>query len=174
MNYGKEKVSIINTSETYNQTAKRKESRMENEKTSIIGEWSHNYKDYPTPALVLDGKLRDYISGSWSNKTEFLVDTGYDGEIMLAYDLYLALKYDDISIPEQEWGVGQTISGEILTLHSTETLIKIQEITFNVMVESSPLIDENLIGRAFINKFISINNGYRSIWSLLRREGEKQ
>ena len=143
---------------------------MENEKTTVIGEWNHNRQDYAIPALVLEGQLRDYIHDNWSKDIEFLIDTGYDGEIMIAYDLYLDLKYDDISIPEQEWGVGQTVSGEILALHTTETIIKIQGTAFNVTIESSPAIDEHLIGRGFINKFISINNGYISVLSLFQRD----
>ena len=107
------------------------------------------------------------IEFQWSPEIEFLIDTGYSGSILLNSEIFQLLNYDQISLPEKYWNTAETITGEILKMPLTKTRFKIKHIELDVFVESHELIQENLVGRSFLDNFLTLLDGQQeqiSLW----------
>ncbi len=133
---------------------------------TIIGNWDYHHIGVSEPAIVITLKLRIPNAKIWSSELELLVDTGYDGEVLLSDELYSLAGYSKISFPETQWSKAQSITGGIIRLTRCNTLVLVGNDEFDVIVESHSSIQENIIGRGFINRFTSLLEGTKSRWTL--------
>ncbi len=91
--------------------------------------------------------------------TTFILDTGYDGDILLRNDLYCEFGYEARQLPEEEWAVGETVTGELIRLPATLATCKLEEKVLEVRVETINSLLINLIGRSLISQLETWING---------------
>jgi len=132
-----------------------------------IGPWAYKENVSSEPLIVLPVKLLLPGSDQFSHETELIVDTGYDGDVILSFDLFQLARYDYFTIPKSKWSIGQTITGEEIELPITQTLIEVNGNQFEVFIESHYSIDESLLGRRFLNKLITILDGPNLMMNML-------
>ncbi|MCY3414956.1 MAG: hypothetical protein INQ03_25120 [Candidatus Heimdallarchaeota archaeon] len=130
-----------------------------------IGSWKYKKTMFREPAISLDIQFRVPKKEKWTEKIAIQLDTGYDGEILLAYDLFILAGYNKFKFAKSE-SIGVSITGEEFQLDRTNSLVKINDIQFDVLIETNALINENLIGRGFINKYITLLDGLNTEWSI--------
>ncbi|MCD6514624.1 MAG: hypothetical protein ACTSSP_06995 [Candidatus Asgardarchaeia archaeon] len=99
------------------------------------------------------------VIGNKSEKYTFIIDTGYDGYLLVPYAIYKHLELEKYEIPKNLWSVGETISGEIIPLITATCKIKVMDLTFECPIETFEGSDEFLAGLSFLNKFITILDG---------------
>jgi len=95
--------------------------------------------------------------------------TGYDGELLLSYELYQDLPLYKWEYPEEYWPVGKTVSGEIieLILAKGQVLIPRWNVALEVFIETFEDNEELLLGRSFVRKFKVLLDGPSSRVCLL-------
>lgn len=83
------------------------------------------------------------------------IDTGYDGEVLIPFELYAELGLFKWERPEEDWGIGETVSKETLVLPAAdaEVLIPALGIAVPVMVETFWDNEEFLIGLRFVRRY---------------------
>lgn len=122
-----------------------------------IGSWK--YLPFPNNEVVIRGKLRKSSKDQWSPEIELVVDTGYFGSILLNYEVFQLLNYDQLTMPQKYWNEATTITGDVINMPSTPTKFKIANIQMDIVVESHELIQENLVGRDFLKRFLTLLDG---------------
>lgn len=123
--------------------------------------WPFNNSHYRTPFYSIEVELFLTVKGEWNiSPVEFLVDTGFDGDILLAEDEFRSLGFSMFEEDKEEWDMGETIAGEQVILRSSHSEIRLENSTFEVQVETFNGNMENLIGRGLLNRFLSQINGF--------------
>ena len=135
------------------------------EDETIIGKWDYQVTGSSEPMIIIKLHLKLLGKDNWSEEIELLVDTGFDGEILLTDELYTLAGYINISFPEDQWSKAQSITGDIIKLRKCNTLALIDKIEFDVIIESHSSIQENVIGRGFLNRFTSLLEGKKLQWT---------
>ncbi len=117
--------------------------------------WPFLEKDEEIPLFTVELDLKAIHSINSPNSyhtTTFILDTGYDGDILLKRDLYQQLGYETRQLPEEEWDVGETVTGELLRLPATLANCKLENLVLEVRVETIHSLIDNLIGRNLISQ----------------------
>jgi predicted aspartyl protease len=108
-------------------------------------------------------QIRNFAGMVHSESEELVqLDTGYDGELLLPYELYQGLALYQWEYPEEYWPVGKTVSGEIieLILAKGQVLIPRWGVVLEVFIETFEGNNEEfLLGRSFIRKFKVLLDG---------------
>jgi predicted aspartyl protease len=103
------------------------------------------------------------LAGTVHSKSEELVqlDTGYDGELLLPYQLYEDLGLAQWEYPEEYWSVGKTVSGEIINLILARGQVVIPRwgTASEVLIDTFDGNEEFLLGRRFIRKYKILLDG---------------
>ena len=108
------------------------------------------------PIPVLDIKIFSPFSGDFIEVTAF-IDTGFDGGILIPFNLFEKLQLNLVEEPYPAQGVFPT--GLTTSLH--EALVKVEtcNMRFTVHAYSTPFINKKLVGRELLNKLILTLNG---------------
>jgi len=109
----------------------------------------YKYKDFYTVV----GQVYSPILDKWF-KVDFILDTGFRGDIFLERKLYDSLKLYLVELPARITPVAKTMAGSI-PLRASTTKLKIASFIFYVKAYT-PLYGygKNLLGRGVINKLI--------------------
>jgi predicted aspartyl protease len=124
--------------------------------------WPFLEKDEENPFFIVELGLKPIHSINSANPyltTTFLLDTGYDGDILLKTDLYRELGYENRQLPKEEWDVGEIVTGDLVRLPATLVNCKLEEIVLEVRVETIDILTVNLIGRNLISQLETRING---------------
>ena len=128
------------------------------EPAKYIGDWP--YKPIRTREPLIIVKLKILLPpNQWSEEVEFVVDTGFDGEILLAHEMFTLAGYNQYTFPEKDWIEAESVTGNTIKLIGTNSLIKLNNDEYSVLVETHEMITENIIGRAFLKNFNSVLQG---------------
>lgn len=133
---------------------------MENYSKKIC--WPFLEKDEEIPLFTVELGLKSIhpINSTDSYLTiQFILDTGYDGDILLKKELYQDLGYETRQLPEEEWDVGETVTGELIRLQATLANCKLEDQVLEVRVETINSLLANLIGRKLISQLETWING---------------
>ncbi len=89
------------------------------------------------------------------------LDTGYDGEVLVPYALYVSSGLSDWELPQAQWSTGLTVSGESLVLPASRALLVIPELRLqaDVLVDTFEENTEFLIGRTFMRRLRILLDG---------------
>ncbi len=109
------------------------------------------------PKLIVKNLL-----GSKKKSLNVLIDTGYDGFLVIPEKIYEDLNLDTFEIIEDEVPYVETFSGEKFLLRTANTLIEIDELLDETIIEvdTTPYCREPLIGRQLLELFITVLNGH--------------
>jgi len=82
------------------------------------------------------------------------LDTGYAGEVLVPWRLYIELELYGWELEEDLWSVGVSVTGETFPMPLSEAVLRIPKLgeAFPVRVDTFEDNDQFLIGRAFIRK----------------------
>ncbi len=108
------------------------------------------------PNLIVKNLL-----GTKQKSVSVLIDTGYDGFLVIPEEIYEDLGLDTFEVVEDEIPIVETITGEKITLRTAHSLLEIKELLAETIVEvdTTPHCTEPLIGRQFLELFIAVLNG---------------
>ncbi|MBI3761318.1 MAG: hypothetical protein HY260_05575 [Chloroflexi bacterium] len=100
------------------------------------------------------------------------LDTGYDGEVLVPYDLYISSGLKDWEFPQAHWSTGLTASGEPLVMPISRAVLAIPELglRLSVVVDTFEGNNELLIGRALIRQLRVLLDGPTSKTCILPPE----
>lgn len=114
--------------------------------------------DIPAPyvKLVISDPFEERKS-----EAEALVDTGFDGEILIPFKIYEDLNLQAFEFGQDTLSIAETASGERLTLSSASGAAKILGANFSLIVtiDSHLRCQEVLIGRKFLEAFNTLMKG---------------
>ena len=103
----------------------------------------------------LFGKLR-LPDNNWSPEIEFIVDTGFTGDILLNTNLFSIWSSKMQRMPEDA-EIAESISGELLELESVDSHLNFDDkAIIPIIISSHSTIMHNLVGWNILRKFISI------------------
>ncbi|MHA2252675.1 MAG: hypothetical protein ACXAD7_20090 [Candidatus Kariarchaeaceae archaeon] len=90
-----------------------------------------------------------------------LVDTGYDGELLLSNTSYRELALRSFEVPVSDLIVGETVTGERLSIQNSSAILEIAGIDVSILVEVDTFkgCKEILIGRKFLKSFLTTLHG---------------
>jgi len=107
------------------------------------------YKDF----YLVKGDIYSPILDKWS-EVDFILDTGFKGDVFLERRLYDDLKLNLIELPTRLAPIARTMSGAI-PLRVAATKLKVANYTFHVKIYTPQYgHGKNLIGRGVANRLI--------------------
>lgn len=116
---------------------------------------------------ILAPKIPDLIVknllGSKQKSISVLIDTGYDGFLVIPEEIYEDLELSTFEVVEDEIPIVETITGEKITLRTAHSLLEIDKLLPETIIEvdTTPHCTEPLIGRQLLELFIAMLNGPR-------------
>jgi len=116
------------------------------------------------PIPVLKARIFSPLKNEYAELT-LHVDTGFDGGVLIPFDLYEELKLTLVEEPYPARGVFP--SGLAIELYVAVTDVEINGLRLTAHVYSSPLILKKLAGREILNKLILTLNGPKEELELL-------
>ena len=111
-----------------------------------------SYFDLPAPFLELE--LATPL-GDKSRRITGLIDTGYDGEIIVPISIFHELGLETFELSSDYFSVAETASGEQLRLisaYGTATMTEL-DLTIELVVDTHSKCQEPIIGRKFLENF---------------------
>lgn len=83
------------------------------------------------------------------------IDTGYDGGLLVPFELYAELGLFKWERPEEDWALGETVAGQTVVLPAAdaEVLIPALGIAIPVMVETFWDNQAFLVGLQFMRRY---------------------
>ncbi len=93
--------------------------------------------------------------------TKGLVDTGYDGELLLSYTKYKELELVSFELPSSGSSIGETVTGERIEMKNSSASLELEEtgISISIEVDTFKECQEILIGRRFLENFVTTLHG---------------
>jgi len=127
---------------------------------------------WDAPDRLVMGVLVKTFDGLMHTEDKDLIqlDTGYSGEVLLPYDLYLQMEFRRWQYPREWWPAGTTASGQRLELIVSRGLVAVPALgqQFEVLVDTFVNNTRFLIGRAFLRRFQILLDGPSRQVCLLR------
>ncbi len=108
------------------------------------------------------------LLGSKQKSLNVLLDTGYDGFLVIPEEIYEDLELHTFEVMEDEIPIVETFSGEKFILRTANTLIEVEELLDETIIEvdTTPYCKEPLIGRQLLELFIAVLDGREKILKL--------
>ena len=111
--------------------------------------WKHSDK------FLIGVQLKN-PGGQLHSPSEDLIelDTGYEGDVLVPYDLYVEMELYGWEYPEIFWTTGRTVSGEVFQMSLSYGYLVIPKLgrESSVTIDTFEGNEEFLIGRAFIRR----------------------
>ncbi len=116
------------------------------------------YSEIPAPYLTII--LSDPLEAN-SIELTALIDTGFDGEILIPKDIYDKLKLKAFEFSIDVVSIAETAAGEHLELLSASGSIKIKglDLISTITVDSHEKCKEILLGRKFLESYHTFLKG---------------
>jgi predicted aspartyl protease len=90
-----------------------------------------------------------------------LLDTGYDGCVLLAWDTYLELGLRRCEMPRKLWSTGVSVTGEEFPLRTAHARVELGGRSMLVLAETYRDNSRRLIGRGFVEDYVTTLDGPR-------------
>lgn len=119
-----------------------------------------NYRELDARVKIPVVPLRIVVNNS-VKEYEFILDTGFDGQLLIPYITYKALKLHQFEFPPDLWAFGESISGELKPLRCSKALVKNEKLNFSqiVEIETFEQNDQFLLGLGLLRNFQAILEG---------------
>ncbi len=113
------------------------------------------------PAPYIPNLIIKNLLGTKQNKIEVLIDTGYDGYLVIPIDFYEELDMTTFEIVQDEVPQVETFTGEKLTLKTANGIIEIPQVLEETVIEidAHPHCKEPLMGRQLLEFLVITLNG---------------
>ena len=113
-----------------------------------------NYQDLNGRAKIPVIPLEITV-GSIKEENNYLIDTGFDGCLLIPESTYKNFKLHQFELPPDLWAYGESISGELKPLRCSRALVKCNELNFSQVLEIETFEGNNqyLVGLEFLKKY---------------------
>jgi clan AA aspartic protease len=116
-----------------------------------------NEEFHPVIRGILAGPLR-------SEDLTFIVDTGFEGNILIPSRLYKKLGFYKYENPASEFPILETVAGMVIKIRSAPAKLCIENLKMTIDVWTMPDCNELLLGLDVLNKlFIKLNGPERTL-----------
>jgi len=106
--------------------------------------------------------IKNPLTGA-STTQEGLLDTGYDGLILLPWSTYMELGLRKCELPRNLWSVGVSVTGEEFPLRTAHVEVEIDAVRRLALAETYHDNALRLIGRGFIESHVTILDGPKKL-----------
>ncbi len=112
-----------------------------------------------TDKPVLKVRMYNVFGEEFPRKVELVIDTGYEGSIMLNNNYYSF--FASAELPREMWRMYRTLTGRVI-MRVARALVEVGGTKLETYVET-PLfgLGKNLAGREFLNKLVIVLDGIR-------------
>lgn len=114
--------------------------------------WNFHQLDYRVKLFILDLKLFSAETKKWIDYSKVIVDTGYDGDLLIPYTDFINNGFLSRLNYEKGFYIAETISGTMINLMSSFSEIQISNQKITILVETFPQNTEILLGRGILRK----------------------
>ena len=114
--------------------------------------WELQYGLKTTPMLVTSLELFNQFTGKWYFLENIIVDSGFDGDLILDSKLYEELGFNAFELSSSNFDVAESINGTEIELRSTVSKIKWIKEIYEIRVDTFHNSKENIIGRGLLLK----------------------
>jgi len=122
--------------------------------------WPYADDEFNYKAPVMELRISNPLTKSQTT-CEMLLDTGYDGIILLPWSTYLELGLRKCELPRRLWSTGVSVTGEEFPLRAAQALVALGERTMPVVAETYRDNSKRLVGRGFVDDYITTLDGPR-------------
>jgi clan AA aspartic protease len=121
----------------------------------------------------INERLHPVISGiligpSRSEDLTFIVDTGFEGNILIPSRLYKKLGFHKYENPASEFPILETVAGMVLKIRSAPAKLSIENLKMTIDVWTMPDCNELLLGLDVLNKLLIKLNGPEKTLEILK------
>ncbi|MCY3412064.1 MAG: hypothetical protein INQ03_10575 [Candidatus Heimdallarchaeota archaeon] len=92
---------------------------------------------------------------TWSPEIEFIVDTGFTGDVILSNKL-MPIWQSAVEVHPELSEIGESITGETFKLTSVYSKILLDKQSFNITMSSHAAVGDNLIGWNLLRRFTTL------------------
>ena len=112
--------------------------------------WELVNGSFRTPLMVTSIQIYDHLMNEWHELENVVVDTGYDGDVFLNYEVYERLGFRMVEMPATMFTKAEGINGKEISLRGTITSVKWANKQHETRVETFQGNSENIIGRGLL------------------------
>jgi clan AA aspartic protease len=121
----------------------------------------------------INERLHPVISGilagpSRSEDLTFIVDTGFEGNILIPSKLYKKMGFHKYENPASEFPILETVAGMVIKIRSAPAKLCIENLEMTIDVWTMPDCNELLLGLDVLNKLLLKLNGPERILEILK------
>lgn len=112
------------------------------------------------PAPFLEIEISDLLDKK-KRTVQALIDTGYDGELLIPINLYRELNLGSFESSTEKTMIAETLTGEPIDLRSSVGTVRLLSLDISItsIIDTNEKFDEIIIGRIFLENFILSLNG---------------
>ncbi len=98
-----------------------------------------------------------------------ILDTGYDGGLLIPFDQYREAKLQYTEIPIEDWDIGESVNGRLMLLQAAYSRRKIEGIQklFGIRIETFQGNESTLLGLNAIKRLLVILDGPMELSKIL-------
>lgn len=122
--------------------------------------WPYADDEFNYKAPVIELRISNPLTNSHTT-CEKLLDTGYDGVILLPWSMYLELGLRKCELPRRLWSTGVSVTGEEFPLRAAHALVGLGERRAQIVAETYHDNSKRLVGRGFVDDYRTILDGPR-------------
>ncbi len=128
--------------------------------------WPYITDNFRFMAPMMKLKLTNLVTGK-GMVFNGVVDTGFDGELLLPWKTYETLELFKCEIPRKYWSIGVSVTGEEVYLRGSYVNIEINSELTGIAVAETYIHNERfLVGRGLLEKYVSKLDGPNKVFSL--------
>jgi len=113
---------------------------------------------------VIKGTL---ISPSKSKELTLVVDTGFEGHLLIPTKLYRQLGFLKYEHPVSEFPILETAAGMVLKIRSAPARLSIENLKMDIDVWTTPDCNEILLGLEVLNQLRLMLDGHEKVLEIL-------
>ncbi|MFW9996809.1 MAG: hypothetical protein ACFFD4_32505 [Candidatus Odinarchaeota archaeon] len=112
--------------------------------------WKLLAGNFRTPVITCELSIYSHLTSKWHQLEPVVVDTGYDGDVLLAHGVYQDLGFGFSELPSSAFDKVGLVDGTSIILRSSITKINWANQEHEVRVEAVEGNEETLAGRGLL------------------------
>ncbi|UCE13257.1 MAG: hypothetical protein JSV04_13860 [Candidatus Heimdallarchaeota archaeon] len=114
--------------------------------------WSVLASRYRNPLLICSIDVYSHLTTEWHKLESVIIDTGYDGDLLLASDKYMELGFNQFELPSSSFDIAESIDKSDIVLRASISKAQWGEGRYEIKIESIPENQETILGRGLFLK----------------------
>ena len=128
---------------------------------------------------IINEKLHPVINGTLigpSKKEDLtmIVDTGFEGHVLLPSRLYKKLGFQKYEHSASEFPILETVAGMVIKIRSAPAKLRIENLQIDIDVWTMPECNEILLGLGVLDELLLKLNGPEKVLEILNSKTKRQ